>query len=353
MVTDGNASLLHGTTLLRVEDQAAGSLRLDCLPDLVTPPSSLLIQPPLYPSHSTLSVFQTVTGIIFAAQVQILSDFSRVREIATTATLWLGSQALCDLLITATVVTFLAVNVTGFAQTDSLLSKLMKTTAEGGLATTGMTSLHLILFLAATGNNLHMIASIPLSKVYSATLLAMLNARRLTFTLDAQPSKEDPEALDPHRLSFGKDSPIRLQKGLQTIRIKLSKDTLRNLGGVTPAPAPTPAPASVPVDAIPIVPPLPTSPKRMPPLPTQPLPACSTSTLFSRNSSNDGHGTSTSPERERPTRAQANAEFDSAFAPVPFDRPKSPPRQSHLDLGEAEIAGGAGQRFLQKFSKRI
>ena len=247
--------------------------------------------------------------------------------------------------------TFLAVNVTGFAQTDSLLSKLMKTTVEGGLATTGMTSLHLILFLASESNNLHMIASIPLSKVYSVTLLAMLNARRSTFTLDPQRSKEtaiDLEALDPHRLSFGKDSPIRLQQGLQTVRVKLSKETLRDDGtGVTPAPAPAP----VHVAAIPILPPKPT-----PPLPALPPPMYSNSTLINYNR-NDEHGDIDAFERERPTRAQANADFDSAFVPVrldlPVDRPVSPVRRSHLDFGEAEKPGRAGQRFLQKFSKRL
>jgi hypothetical protein len=328
-------------------------------PHLVSSPLLSSRPTPLIPSPSTLSVFQAVTGIIYAAQVQILSDFSRVREIATTATLWLGSEALCDLLITSTVVTFLAVNITGFAQTDSLLSKLMKTTVEGGLATTGMTSLHLILFLASESNNLHMIASIPLSKVYSVTLLAMLNARRSTFTLDPQHSKEsaiDLEAVDPHRLSFGKDSPIRLRQGLQTIRVKLSKETLRGDGaGVAPAPAPPapapapapPAPAPVYVAAIPILPPKPT-----PPLPAVPPPTYSNSTLISHNHS-DGHGHVKPFEHERPTRTQANADFDSAFVPVPLDRPISPIRRSHLDFGEAKVTGGAGQRFLQKFSKRL
>jgi len=349
--------LLHGTALLREENQAPPSLELDCLPHLVTFALLSFRPTPLIPSRSALSVFQAVSGIIFAAQVQILSDFSRVREIATTATLWLGSEALCDLLITATVVTFLAVNVTGFAQTDNLLSKLMKTTVEGGLATTGMTALHLVLFLASEGNNLHMISSIPLSKVYSITLLAMLNARRSTFTLDPQRSKEtavDLEA-DPHRLSFGKTSPMRLQQGLQTIRIKLSKETLWD-NGVTPGPGPASAPASapifVPAASIPIVPPMPTPTKLTPPLPALPLPTYSMSTLISHSRGNS-HGHSSSFEPERPTRAQANADFDSAFIPVSLARPSSPVRRSHLDLGEPETAGGAGQRFLQKFSTRL
>ena len=341
---DKCASLLYGTTLLRLEDQAARNLQLDRLPRLVNSPSYLLAQPPLYPSRSSLSVFQAVSGIIFAAQIQVLSDFSRVREIATTATLWLGSEALCDLLITSTVVTFLAVNVTGYAQTDSLLSKVAKTTVECGLATTGMTSLHLVLFLAAESNNLHMIASIPLSKVYSVTLLAMLNARRSTFTLDPQHSKEsaiDLEAVDPHRLSFGKDSPIRWRQGLQTVRVKLSKETLRDSGSGGNSP---PASAPVHIAAIPILPPKPTSP-----LPALPLPTYSNS----HHNHSDAHGDVNAFERERPTRTQANADFDSAFVPVPMKRPMSPVRHSHLDFGESKVADGAGQRFLQKFSKRI
>lgn len=352
---------MHGTAFLCEENQAPRSLQLDCLPHLVI--SLLVFRPtPLIPSCSALSIFQAVSGIIFAAQVQILSDFARVREIATTATLWLGSEALCDLLITSTVVTFLAVNVTGFAQTDNLLSKLMKTTWEGGLATTGMTVLHLVLFLASESNNLHMLASIPLSKVYTITLLAMLNARRSTFTLDPHHSKEsgvDLEASDPHRLSFGKMSPIRLQHGLQTIRVKSSKEMLRD-NKVTPAPAPAPAPAPspspvfLPIASIPIVPPMSTPTNLSPPLPAMPLPTYSMSTLISHSRSNS-HGHDNLFEPERPTRAQANADFDSAFIPVSLalGRPSSPVRHSHLDLGEPESAGGVGQRFLQKYSTRL
>ena len=256
------------------------------------------------------------------------------------------------------------VNVTGFEQTDSLLNKVTRSTVECGLATTGMTSLHLILFLAAESNNLHMIASIPLSKVYSVTLLAMLNARRSTFTLDPQRSKEsanDIEAVDPHKLSFGKGSPIRWQQDLQTIRVKPSKEALRESGtgatsapalapALAPAPAPAPAPASahVRVGSIPILPPEPT-----PPLPSVPLPTYSNSTLIGHNQS-DLHEHVNPFERERPTRAQANADFDSAFVPVPMKRPVSPVRQSHLDFGEeTQKAGGTGQKFLQKFAKRI
>ena len=243
------------------------------------------------------------------------------------------------------------VNVTGFEQTDSLLSRVARSTVECGLATTGMTSLHLILFLAAESNNLHMVASIPLSKVYSVTLLAMLNARRSTFTLDPHLSKEsavDLEAADPHKLSFGKGSPIRWQQNMQTIRVKSSKEALRDGGtGVTSAPAPVPTPAPVHVAAIPILLPEPT-----PPLPSMPLPTYSNSTLIGHDHS-DPHEHVNAFERERPTRTQANADFDSAFVPVPMKRPVSPVRQSHLDFGETKKAGGAGQKFLQKFSKRI
>jgi hypothetical protein len=305
-----------------------------------------------------------VSGIIFAVQMQILADFSRLREIATTITLWLCSEGLCDLLITSTVVTFLAVNITGFEQTDSMTSKVMKTTVETGMATTGMTILHLVLFLAYPGNNLHMIASIPLSKVYSVTLLAMLNARQSKFSLDPQPSSKqsasDLEALDPHKLSFGKNSPMRLQNGLQTIRIKQSKEMLRDDGtgtGVAPAPvsasgsSPFPSPVPVPVATIPITPPAfsPTKPVRA--LPALPPLTYSNSTFASYRQS-DGRENGSTFEREWPTRAQANADFDSAFVPVAVDRPVSP-RWSHLDLGEDETANGTGKRPVQKHAKRI
>ncbi|KAG9126734.1 hypothetical protein FRC07_002174 [Ceratobasidium sp. 392] len=92
---------------------------------------------------------------------------------------WLASAALCDVLIVYMLSTALMTQRTGFGRTDALIDKLLRYTVNTGLLTSVIAIVDLIAF--CTMNNLvHLCFNFILSKLYTNTLLATLNAREVT-----------------------------------------------------------------------------------------------------------------------------------------------------------------------------
>lgn len=79
---------------------------------------------------------------------------------------------------------------TGFSQTDSVITKLIRMTVETGMLTTTAAITELILFLVYQHNNLHMIPALALAKLYTNTLLATFNSRSLAFTSSSRTDAE-------------------------------------------------------------------------------------------------------------------------------------------------------------------
>ncbi|KAG8730030.1 hypothetical protein FRC12_020553 [Ceratobasidium sp. 428] len=117
------------------------------------------------------------SGIKFA----IINDVTKIASLFPSATVWLGGSALCDFIITISMVTFLARASTGFSQTDSVITKLIRMTVETGMVTTTAAITELILYLVYQHNNLHMIPALALAKLYTNTLLATFNSRSVAF----------------------------------------------------------------------------------------------------------------------------------------------------------------------------
>ncbi|KAF8895504.1 hypothetical protein BD779DRAFT_733690 [Infundibulicybe gibba] len=92
---------------------------------------------------------------------------------------WLGGSALVDLTITATMVTtlFQASASASFGPTVSGISRLITLTVETGMTTAIGASMEMILFLAFPTTNMHFVVYFFLSKLYTNSLLATLNAR--------------------------------------------------------------------------------------------------------------------------------------------------------------------------------
>ncbi|QRW21583.1 hypothetical protein RhiXN_06572 [Rhizoctonia solani] len=103
-------------------------------------------------------------GLCAMYSVCYLNDITQIATLFPSATVWLGGSALCDFIITISMVTFLARASTGFSQTDSVITKLIRMTVETGLK-----------------NNLHMIPALALAKLYTNTLLATFNSRSVAF----------------------------------------------------------------------------------------------------------------------------------------------------------------------------
>lgn len=129
-----------------------------------------------------IALTQGTCAMYSGIRFEIIDDVAKIASLFPTATIWLGGSALCDFIITISMVTFLARASTGFSQTDSVITKLIRMTVETGLVTTTAAITELILFLVYEHNNLHMIPALALAKLYTNTLLATFNSRSLAFS---------------------------------------------------------------------------------------------------------------------------------------------------------------------------
>ncbi|KAJ9476925.1 hypothetical protein PHBOTO_000581 [Pseudozyma hubeiensis] len=119
---------------------------------------------------SLLSSIGTTVG------VEIVLFFQEFQKFQVVVILWLGFAALTDVLITGSLVFTLNKSRTGFAATDDVITKLIKSTLQTGALTTAFAIIDLILFLAST-TTLHLVFNLPLAKLYVNSLLSTLNAR--------------------------------------------------------------------------------------------------------------------------------------------------------------------------------
>ncbi|KAG8679163.1 hypothetical protein FRC09_019208, partial [Ceratobasidium sp. 395] len=129
----------------------------------------------------SIAVAQGLCAMYSGIKFAIINDVTKIASLFPSATVWLGGSALCDFIITISMVTFLARASTGFSQTDSVITKLIRMTVETGMVTTTAAITELILYLVYQHNNLHMIPALALAKLYTNTLLATFNSRSVAF----------------------------------------------------------------------------------------------------------------------------------------------------------------------------
>ncbi|OBZ78237.1 hypothetical protein A0H81_02450 [Grifola frondosa] len=85
--------------------------------------------------------------------------------------------ASCDVIISFSMVWLLSRSRRGFKQTDTILNKLIRLIVETGLATAVLAIVELTLFLTFKHNFYHVTPSLILSKLYSNSMLVLLNNR--------------------------------------------------------------------------------------------------------------------------------------------------------------------------------
>ncbi|KAJ8487632.1 hypothetical protein ONZ45_g14255 [Pleurotus djamor] len=122
--------------------------------------------------------FQGVAGIWSGVYSHFIGAFSEVPKHTKNITpVWLGGTALCDVIIAASMIFYLNNSRTGFRQTNVLLTKIIRITIETGLTCATFAILDLAFLLAFKDNNYHLAPSIALSKLYSNSLVVVLNSR--------------------------------------------------------------------------------------------------------------------------------------------------------------------------------
>ncbi|KAF4581587.1 hypothetical protein EYR38_002916 [Pleurotus pulmonarius] len=116
-------------------------------------------------------------GTALSVLVTVIPDFSRFNEFYPAVSTWLGASALADLLITGCLLFTLQRKRTGMQATDGIINKIMLLTIQTGLITTVFAIADLVLALSVQGKGFNFIPDFALSKLYTNTLLASLNAR--------------------------------------------------------------------------------------------------------------------------------------------------------------------------------
>lgn len=134
-----------------------------------------------------LAIVQTVAGVWESVVAHQLGTFSRLAdESIWTGIVHLTGTALCDILITLSMIFYLKKSQLGFRAFNEFLSKLVNVTAETGILCTIMAILDLALFLGYRRTNYHTVPAAAISKLYANSLFAILNARASFESVDRE-----------------------------------------------------------------------------------------------------------------------------------------------------------------------
>ncbi|KAJ7290261.1 hypothetical protein C8J57DRAFT_1114292 [Mycena rebaudengoi] len=125
-----------------------------------------------------LTIVQMGAGIWSGVQIYNAQKFSRLNMHMKTTTVWLAASAVCDLIVVAATVLSLAKerNPEFRRQTNATVSRIIRLTVETGVVCAMFALLDLALF-AKFENNYHLAVCMPLSKIYSNSIMVILNSR--------------------------------------------------------------------------------------------------------------------------------------------------------------------------------
>jgi hypothetical protein len=86
----------------------------------------------------------------------------------------------CDVIIALSMMFYLLKSRTGFSNTNTILTRIIRVTVETGLVTAIFATLDIVLFLAFPDVNYHIAPNLALAKLYSNSLL-MVRRPHLSF----------------------------------------------------------------------------------------------------------------------------------------------------------------------------
>ncbi|KAH7926920.1 hypothetical protein BV22DRAFT_1194012 [Leucogyrophana mollusca] len=124
---------------------------------------------------SSVQLLASIGTMIGGIIVQQFAELDRVKQVSL---LWLLGSVVTDAIITVALVWFLRNSRTGFAPTDNLTGKIIRLTVQTGLLTTTCALGVVIAYLVSTNTTMHLAFGLPLSKLYTNSLMSSLNARK-------------------------------------------------------------------------------------------------------------------------------------------------------------------------------
>ncbi|KAK7061092.1 hypothetical protein VNI00_000827 [Paramarasmius palmivorus] len=108
-----------------------------------------------------------------------IRDIARAAELDTPVTIWLAGSVGCDTLLTTTLVyqLFSARSGTGFRSTQNVIHRTIRMTMETNGVTAAVVLIELVLYLNSSTTTWYFLWGLSIGKLYSNSLLAMLNSR--------------------------------------------------------------------------------------------------------------------------------------------------------------------------------
>ncbi|KAG7093176.1 hypothetical protein E1B28_006865 [Marasmius oreades] len=114
------------------------------------------------------------TGIL----AQLVGVFSLVRERCfVAACFWLGGSAACDILIATSMIWALSRYKSKFQESEDFVRRLIRLTMETGSVTALVAFIDLVLYLSLPNDSYHITPALILAKLYSNSLMVVLNSR--------------------------------------------------------------------------------------------------------------------------------------------------------------------------------
>ncbi|KAL1720274.1 hypothetical protein EV715DRAFT_164864, partial [Schizophyllum commune] len=115
-------------------------------------------------------------GLSTSIAIHFVSHFSEFQKFEIAVIFWLVAAAVGDVFITVALTKYLREHYTGYRATDDRIDGIIRLTVQTGMITAVWAIIDLGVYLGDPSGT-HLIFNLPLSKLYSNTLLSSLNAR--------------------------------------------------------------------------------------------------------------------------------------------------------------------------------
>jgi len=122
---------------------------------------------------SLISLLSAIGTSIAVGLIPVFTEFVRFEVIVI---LWLVGAAVADICITIALCYHLQKHKTGFSATDDIVNRIIRLTVQTGAVTAICATIDVIVF-CVDNTGTHLIFNVPLSKLYTNSLMSSLNAR--------------------------------------------------------------------------------------------------------------------------------------------------------------------------------
>ncbi|KAI4518049.1 hypothetical protein K525DRAFT_209492 [Schizophyllum commune Loenen D] len=159
-------------------------------------------------------------GLSTSIAIHFVSHFSEFQKFEIAVIFWLVAAAVGDVFITVALTKYLREHYTGYRATDDRIDGIIRLTVQTGMITAVWAIIDLGVYLGdPTGT--HLIFNLPLSKLYSNTLLSSLNARG-GWKPQASTVSSGGDALTSPRMIVGSGTHVRSSARSMILRLARS-----------------------------------------------------------------------------------------------------------------------------------